>query len=105
MGEWGCPRPAAVVESYKNLGNIECDFRIIKTDDLGLRLIHHRLNERAKAHVLICMLACYLVWHLRKAWVPMTFTDEHRTQRDKPVGLTVWTCWLRRIRRSPWPTH
>ena len=78
--------PAAVVESYKNLANIERDFRIIKTDDLDLRPIHHRLEDRVKAHVLICLLACYLVWHLRKAWAPMTFTDEHPPQRDNPVA-------------------
>jgi hypothetical protein len=36
--------------------------------------------------VLICMLACYLVWHLRQAWAPMTFTDEHPPQRDNPVA-------------------
>ena len=72
--------PAAVVESYKNLANIERDFRIIKSDDLDLRPIHHRLDDRVKAHVLICMLACYLIWHLRKAWAPMTFTDEHPPQ-------------------------
>ena len=35
-----------------------------------------RLEERVKAHVLICMLACCLTWHLRKAWAPLTFTDE-----------------------------
>jgi Transposase DDE domain len=78
--------PAAVVESYKNLANIERDFRIIKADDLDLRPIHHRLEDRVKAHVLICLLACYLVWHLRKAWAPMTFTDEHPPQRDNPVA-------------------
>jgi Transposase DDE domain len=78
--------PAAVVEGYKNLANIERDFRIIKTDDLDLRPIHHRLDERVKAHVLICLLACYLIWHLRKAWAPMTFTDEHPPQRDNPVA-------------------
>jgi hypothetical protein len=78
--------PAAVVESYKNLANIERDFRIIKTDDLDLRPIHHRLDDRVKAHVLICLLACYLVWHLRKAWAPMTYTDEHPPQRDNPVA-------------------
>ena len=78
--------PAAVVDSYKNLAHVERDFRIIKTDDLDLRPIHHRLDERVKAHVLICMLACYLVWHLRKAWAPMTFTDEHPPQRDNPVA-------------------
>jgi hypothetical protein len=78
--------PAAVVESYKNLANIERDFRIIKADDLDLRPIHHRLDDRVRAHVLLCMLACYLVWHLRKAWAPMTFTDEHPPQRDNPVA-------------------
>jgi len=78
--------PAAVVQSYKNLANIERDFRIIKADDLDLRPIHHRLTDRVKAHVLICLLACYLIWHLRKAWAPMTFTDEHPPQRDNPVA-------------------
>ncbi len=78
--------PAAVVESYKNLANIERDFRIIKADDLDLRPIHHRLDDRVRAHVLLCMLACYLVWHLRKAWAPMTFTDQHPPQRDNPVA-------------------
>jgi hypothetical protein len=77
---------AGVITGYKNLANIERDFRIIKVDDLDLRPIHHRLEERVKAHVLICMLACYLVWHLRKAWAPMTFTDEHPPDRDNPVA-------------------
>ena len=57
--------PAAVVAGYKNLANIERDFRIIKSDDLDLRPIHHRLDDRVKAHVLICMLACYHSWHVR----------------------------------------
>ena len=78
--------PAAVVQSYKNLANIERDFRIIKTDDLDLRPIHHRLEDRVRAHVFICMLACYLTWHLRKSWAPMTFTDEHPPARDNPVA-------------------
>jgi transposase len=78
--------PAAVVASYKNLANIERDFRIIKSDDLDLRPIHHRLDDRVKAHVLICMLACYLAWHLRKAWAPITFTDENPPARDNPVA-------------------
>jgi Transposase DDE domain len=78
--------PAGVVEGYKNLANIERDFRIIKSDDLDLRPIHHRLDDRVKAHVLICMLACYLVWHLRKAWAPLTFTDQTPPKRDNPVA-------------------
>jgi Transposase DDE domain len=78
--------PAAVVDSYKNLAHVERDFRSIKTDDLDLRPIHHRLDERVKAHVLICLLACYLIWHLRQAWAPLTFTDEHPPTRDNPVA-------------------
>ncbi|MGE5693938.1 MAG: IS1634 family transposase [Candidatus Sericytochromatia bacterium] len=78
--------PAAAVDSYQKLANIERDFRIIKTDDLDLRPIHHRLDERVRAHLLICLLACYLVWHLRKVWAPLTFTDEHPPQRDNPVA-------------------
>jgi hypothetical protein len=78
--------PAAVVASYKNLANVERDFRIIKADDLDLRPIHHRLDDRVKAHVLICLLACYLIWHLRKAWAPLTFTDEAPPHRDNPVA-------------------
>ncbi len=78
--------PAGVVAGYKNLAHVERDFRIIKTDDLDLRPIHHRLDERVRAHVLICMLACYLTWHLRQAWAPLTFTDEHPPQRDNPVA-------------------
>ena len=78
--------PTAVVESYKNLAHVERDFRSIKTDDLDLRPIHHRLDERVRAHVLICLLACYLVWHLRKAWAPLTFTDEHPPTRDNPIA-------------------
>jgi hypothetical protein len=77
---------AGVVVGYKNLANVERDFRGIKTDDLDLRPIHHRLTERVQAHVLICLLACYLVWHLRKAWAPLTFTDEHPPTRDNPVA-------------------
>jgi len=77
---------AGVITSYKNLAHIERDFRIIKADDLDLRPIHHRLDDRVRAHVLICMLACYLIWHLRKAWAPMTFTDEHPPTRDNPIA-------------------
>lgn len=80
--------PAAVVESYKKLANVERDFRIIKSDDLDLRPIHHHLDDRVKAHVLICMLACYLIWHLRKAWAPLTYTDEAPPHRDNPVAPT-----------------
>ena len=86
------PGPAAeldapgVVSAYKNLRYVERDFRHIKADDLDLRPVFHRLEERVRAHVLICMLACYLIWHLRRAWAPLTFTDEHPPQQENPVA-------------------
>ena len=77
--------PAAVA-AYKDLARLERDFRHIKAEDLDLRPIWHRLEDRVKAHVLICMLACYLTWHLRQAWAPLTFTDEHPPARGDPVA-------------------
>jgi len=76
----------AVVTAYKNLKYVERDFRSIKSDDLDLRPVYHRLEERVRAHVLICMLACYLTWHLRQAWTPLTFTDECPPQPGNPVA-------------------
>jgi hypothetical protein len=77
---------AAAVTAYKNLKHVERDFRSIKTDDLDLRPVFHRLEERVRAHVLICTLACYLTWHLRKAWAPLTFTDENPPAPANPVA-------------------
>ncbi len=76
----------AVVTAYKNLSLVERDFRILKADDLDLRPIHHRLGDRVRGHVLICMLAAYLTWHLRKAWASLTYTDEQPPARDNPVA-------------------
>jgi hypothetical protein len=76
---------AGAVAAYKDLANLERDFRHLKADDLDLRPIWHRLEDRVRAHVLICMLACYLTWHLRQAWAPLTYTDEHRPARGNPV--------------------
>ena len=77
---------AGVVTAYKNLKYVERDFRHIKSDDLDLRPVFHRLEERVRAHVLICMLACYLTWHLRRAWAPLTFTDQEPPAPDNPVA-------------------
>ena len=76
----------ATVAAYKHLALVERDFRHIKADDLDLRPIWHRLADRVRGHVLVCMLACYLAWHLRKAWAPLTFTDEHPPVRADPVA-------------------
>lgn len=75
-----------VVTTYKSLANVERDFRSIKSIDLNLRPIHHWTETRVRAHVFLCMLAAYLVWHLRKAWAPLTFTDENRPDPIDPVA-------------------
>ncbi|XQZ30696.1 hypothetical protein ABCW42_21145 (plasmid) [Arthrobacter sp. NyZ413] len=78
--------PGKVVATYKSLANVERDFRSIKAIDLHLRPVHHYTETRVRAHVFICMLAAYLTWHLRQAWAPLTFTDEHRPEPANPVG-------------------
>jgi hypothetical protein len=75
-----------VVSAYKNLKYVERDFRHLKADDLDLRPIYHHLEERVRSHVLICMLGCYLAWHLRRAWAPLTFTDENPPIGGDPVA-------------------
>ena len=77
---------AGAASAYKDLARLERDFTSIKADDLDLRPIHHYLSDRVRAHVLICMLACYLSWHLRTALAPLTYTDENPPARDNPVA-------------------
>jgi hypothetical protein len=77
---------AGAVAAYKNLKHVERDFRITKADDLDLRPIHHYLAGRVRGHVLICMLACYLTWHLRQALAELTFTDQHIPAPASPVA-------------------
>jgi hypothetical protein len=74
-----------VVRTYKNLKYVERDFKTIKIDDLDVRPIHHYLAGRVEAHLLICMLAAYLTWHLRQAFAPLTFTDEDIPAPADPV--------------------
>jgi hypothetical protein len=75
-----------VVEAYKGLKVVEADFRSLKAVDLDLRPVHHYLEDRVRAHVLICMLAAHVVWHLRQAWAPICFTDEDPPARTDPVA-------------------
>src|SRR5690242_1289642 len=77
---------AGTVTAYKNLSRVERDFRHIKSDDLDLRPVFHRLGHRVKGHVLICTLAAYLTWHLRQAWAPLTYTDEEPPAPANPVA-------------------
>jgi hypothetical protein len=57
----------------------------MKSDDLQIRPIHHRLEERVRAHVFLCMLAYYLEWYLREAWAPLLFIDDDPQMADDPV--------------------
>jgi transposase len=73
------------VRNYKSLAQVERAFRSIKTIDLKVRPIHHRLADRVHAHIFLCMLAYYVEWHLREAWRELTFADtelEAKTTRD-----------------------
>ncbi len=64
------------VETYKGLSVVERSFRRMKTVDLEVRPIHHRLPDRVRAHVLLCMLAYYVEWHMRRALRPVLFDDD-----------------------------
>ncbi|MEK6664416.1 MAG: transposase, partial [Pseudomonadota bacterium] len=64
------------VRSYKNLSQVERAFRSMKTLDLKVRPIHHRLEDRVRAHIFLCMLACYVEWHMREVWRSVLFCDE-----------------------------
>jgi transposase len=77
------------VRSYKRLALVEQAFRCLKGIDLLVRPIHHRTADRVRAHILLCLLAYYVEWHLRQAWEPLLFEDEELTvdrQRRDPVA-------------------
>ena len=66
---------ASCVRSYKSLAQVERAFRSMKTMDLKVRPIHHRLESRVRAHIFLCMLAYYVEWHMRQAWRELMFAD------------------------------
>ena len=81
---------AECVRSYKALANVERAFRSLKTVDLKVRPIYHRTADRVRAHLLLCMLAYYVEWHMRQRLKPMLFDDEYRDEasatRASPVA-------------------
>ncbi len=66
---------ADCVRNYKLLAYVERAFRSLKTIDLKIRPIHHRLADRVRAHIFLCMLAYYVEWHMREAWRELMFAD------------------------------
>ena len=81
---------AAAVRAYKSLSGVEHAFRSLKTVDLELRPVFHWTAPRVRAHVLLCMLAYYLEWHMRQSLAPMLFDEPEPTarkaQRTSPVA-------------------
>lgn len=84
------------VRSYKRLAAIERAFRCLKTVDLKIRPINHRLAERVRAHVLLCMLAYYVEWHMRRALAPILFDDD-----DKAGAEALRSSVVAPAQRSP----
>jgi transposase len=87
---------ATTVRSYKSLALVERAFRCLKTVDLQIRPIYHRLADRVRAHVLLCMLAYYLEWHMRQSLAPMLFEDA-----DKQAAEVLRTSVVAQAQRSP----
>jgi transposase len=85
----------ATVRAYKDLANVERAFRCLKTIDLEVRPIHHRLADRVRAHVLLCMLAYHLEWHMRQDLRPIIFEDH-----DKAAALAVRPSIVAKAERS-----
>ena len=78
-----------VVRAYKRLSRVERAFRGLKAVDLQVRPIRHHTEPRVRAHILLCMLAYYVQWHLERAWAPLLFRDEERPELPDPVAPAV----------------
>ena len=70
------------VRAYKDLSAVEHAFRCLKSVDLKIRPFYHRLEERVRAHALLCMLAYYVEWHMRRALAPLLFDEEDRAAAE-----------------------
>ena len=87
---------AKTVRAYKDLAKVERAFRSLKTVDLKVRPIHHRRADRVRAHVLLCMLAYYVEWHMRQALKPLLFDDHDPAAADRQRASVV-----QKAERSP----
>jgi len=68
------------VAAYKSLSRVEQAFRAMKSVDIKVRPIYHRLNDRVRAHIFLCMLAYYVEWHMRQRLAPLLFDDEKKAE-------------------------
>lgn len=88
------------VASYKDLAAVERAFRSLKSVDLKIRPIHHRTADRVRSHVLVCMLAYYVEWHMRQDWAPLLFDDE-----EPALGELLRDSVVAPAQRSPDALH
>ena len=72
---------AECVRQYKSLAQVERAFKTLKSVDLRIRPIHHRLENRVRAHILLCVLTYYIEWHMREAWRELLFADEDQAAK------------------------
>lgn len=75
-----------LVRSYKSLSRVERAFRTMKSVDLQVRPVHHRLADRVRAHIFLCLLAYYVRWHLERRWASLLYRDEHPPLLEDPVA-------------------
>jgi transposase len=88
------------VRSYKLLSNVERAFRCFKSVDLMVRPIRHRLENRVRAHIFLCMLTYYVQWHMIEAWRPLLFADEdqeRKASRDPVAPATRSDAALQKV--------
>ncbi len=95
------------VRAYKNLAQVERAFRTLKGVDLLVRPIYHRTEAHVRAHILLCMLAYYVEWHMRRALAPILFDDEELPQKRKtrhpvkPATASASAKSKKLLRRTP----
>ena len=87
---------AQTVRAYKDLSKVERAFRSLKSVDLKVRPIYHRRADRVRAHVLLCMLAYYVEWHMRQDLAPLLFDDHDPAAAERQRSSVV-----RKAKRSP----
>ena len=88
------------VRHYKSLSQVEAAFRSLKSDDLKIRPIYHRTEDRVRAHLFLCMLAYYVKWHMSEAWRDLLFADadqERRAEADPVAAATRSDAALEKI--------
>ena len=76
----------AVVRAYKQLAKAEQAFRAMKAPELEIRPVHHRLEDRVRAHVFLCMLAYYVQFELERRLAPLLFADDAPLAPADPVA-------------------